>query len=246
MLRLIRRSDLALAAGICSSLSAILPAEVVTNSADYQKFVAAMPSGIAWAGAGFFIALWLFYQWDEKSRAQIAWDWLTGSFTVERLVVGQFSNEGVPCGASDLQIRLFIRFKTTKRLKLRLRLHELVGRGKASWESVIDLGDVEAVSGAKHCIEIADLAFPFAEWDHEKKRGWGPTKDRPVIGNSLNIAVVECQARFFTQRHKFFLAHINHDTGSGLFKPSIYVQDQDEDIWDASPNNLLGSWREKR
>ena len=73
-----------------------------------------------------------------------------------------------------------------------------------------------------------------------------PTKDRPVIGNSLNIAVVECQARFFTQRHKFFLAHINHDTGSGLFKPSIYVQDQDEDIWDASPNNLLGSWREKR
>ncbi len=222
-----------------AALCGAVPTEVVTNSLTFQRLLQSMPSGVAWFFAGFFLALWLFYPWGEKSRVMAIWEWLFKKFDVEFAKAGQWGH-GLD---TDLQVKAKIRFRKTGPMRLRLRVFEMVGQGRPPWQTVYDLGAIAAVRGDTRIIEVVDCAFPFPGWDHEKPRGWSENRERPLIGNSRNIAIIECSGRFHTQKFHLYIQHINHDTGVGKFKPSLCVIREDDEIWDVSEMNKIGEWK---
>jgi hypothetical protein len=57
------------------------------------------------------------------------------------------------------------------------------------------------------------------------------------------VVVLECQGKWLTQTRRFFVEVISHDTGLGLHKPNLYLQDEDDDIWDVSEGAKTGLWK---
>jgi hypothetical protein len=241
MLSLLRRSDAAAVAAVLATIAAMVPSEAVTNSPNYQELLAKMPSGIPWFFAGFFASLWLFYPWGERSRAHAVWAKLTRKFDVESFGAGQFLNLGGDehTPQTDVIVRLRIRFVKSGHYKMRVRLFACTGRGRKPMHHVSPLDDVDAVRGEILDIPVVDMGIPEPGWDHQRPRGWGPKKSQPFIGKSRNVAMLECTG-ILTQSYRMFIEMVNHDTGVGKFKPSIYVQGEDEDIWDVSENAKHG------
>lgn len=182
---------------------------------------------------------WLFKAGSRSSRFDMLLDRLFKKFEVEFLKVGKFD---IGAGETDVQLKIEVRFVKSGDFRLRLRVFEVIGRGRMPRETVHDLGCHTVVEGQKLRFDVVDFAFGVPGWDHERKRGWSATRERSLIGRSKNVAVFECQGRF-TQRYRMFIEHLNHDVGSNVHKPSLYVQGEDEDIWDLSETNLLGDVR---
>lgn len=181
----------------------------------------------------------------DHSRLRELWGLLTRKYQVEKVSVGQF---GEWCGQqmpdTDVGVRLTIRFKRSGKFRLFLRVFSCTGRGKRPFEHLISLGDVDAVTGQPMNIPIVDMALSEPGWDHTRKRGWGPKKEQNLVGGSHNVAVFECRGRFFTQKHRVYIAMVNHDTGQQKFKPCLYVQEEADEIWDVSEGARIREWRD--
>lgn len=243
-MRVIRKSDAPLL-GILLPICQFVPAEAVSNSQYYQKLVASVPSALSWALAGFSLALWLFYPWDEKPRVVIFWQWLTDKFEVEHLAAGhwsQWDDQTEPMPQTDVGVRLRIRFVRAGRFKLRMRLYACTGQGIEPFHHVISLGTISALKGQVLDIPIVDIGLQEPGWDHLRKRGWGPKKDHQIIGRSRNVVVFECEG-LLTQTHRIFVEMVNHDRGLGKHKPSLYIQDEDDDIWSVDAGAKTGEWK---
>ena len=244
MRNLIRKSDAPLL-GLVLPACNFIPAEVVSNSVAYQKMVAMVPSGLSWALAGFSVALWLFYPWAEKPRTTLFWKWLTDKFVIEHLAAGHWSKwdeQTDPMPQTDIGVRLRIRFIRSGKFKLRLRLFACTGQGRKPFHHVIPLGTITASKGQTLDIPVVDFGLPEPGWDHLRKRGWGPKREHSLIGRSKNVVVFECEGRL-TQSHRFFVEMVNHDRGLGKHKPSLYIQDEDDDIWSVSADQKAGEWK---
>jgi len=242
MFRLLRRSDATLVAALFMATCRIIPAEKISNSTEYLKVVDWVPDWVVWLLVGLTVGAWLFHPWEEESRLQKLWTTLTRKFVVEHLHAGHWSKwdtETDPMPETDVGVRLCIRFIRSGRFKLRLRLWSCTGLGRKPFYHVLSLGRIDAVKGQVLDIPLVDMGIPAPGWDHERKRGWGPKKEPALIGKSGNVAVLECEG-ILTQRHRFYIAMVNHDTGLRKHTPSIYVQDEDDNIWDTAPEAKVG------
>lgn len=241
MKSLIRKSDAPLLSALIP-LSLKIPATVITSEPNYLNAVALVPDWFFWVSLGFAAAAWLLDPWRKESRLREWWTALTNSFDIERVVVGNFDDPGDPMPSTDVALRVFIRFRKSGRYKVRLRVFSCTGRGRKPFQHVIPISEITVVHGERMMVPVVDLGVARQGWDHERKRGWGPTKDQSFIGGSYNVVLLECEGRF-TQKHRLFVALINHDTGAGVFTPSIYVQSEDDEIWDTTGDARLGDFK---
>lgn len=171
---------------------------------------------------------------------------LTDKFRVEHAHAGHWSTWDAatdPMPETDVGLRLRLRFVRSGKFKLRVRLFSCTGRGAEPFQHLIPLGEIDATNGQIFDLPLVDMGLQEAGWDHTRKRGWGPDREHSLIGKSFNVAIVECEGKWLTQKHRFFVAHINHDTGLHRHKPSIYFQDESDDVWDVSGNNRMGIFK---
>lgn len=126
---------------------------------------------------------------------------------------------------------------------MRLRIFEGLGRGKTAEETVLDLGRVNAIKGQTYDLDVLATAFPYAGWDHTLPYGWGPNAEKRFIAFPYSVAVIECEGRLHTQKFALAVLHINHDRGQRVFKPSIAIIREDDDLFDISARSRLDGWR---
>jgi len=240
----IRRNDLFRLSAVIP-LARSIPAELVYNSPAYLRLVNSMPEWLLPASLGFVIAVWLVDPWTSDSRLREWWKWATDVFEVEHLHAQSFwpnwDADGGSMPETDIGVRLRIRFRRRTKGNLWLRVFSCTGQGRKPLEKVINLGSVDALKGEVMDIPVVDAGIPEPGWDHTRKRGWGPDKSADFIGGSRNVAILECSHGGITQKHRFFVAMVSHVGKHGA--PRIYIQDEDDDIFDTSDQALTGSFR---
>ena len=240
----IRSADLPLLSALVP-LAHLVPAEMVFNSDKYQALVRAVPDWAFWASCGFVAAAWLLDPWRKQSRIRDFWHWATDTFAVAHFHAQNHWQDWGPNNDlmpdSDIGVRLRIRFVRSGKCRLVLRVFSCTGQGREPSEYVVMVRDVDAIKGQKLDIEMVDMGIASLGWDHTRPRGWGPDKAINFIGGSRNVAVLECRRGPFIQRHRFFVAMVNHHDQHSA--PRIYIQDEDEDIFDTGSDAKTGIWR---
>lgn len=223
-----------------STAAAFLPSAAITDSAQYQSLLTAAP-GAPWFSAGFFLALWLFTHPESKAPPwSRAMDALFKKYDVDLAGVGNYR---ASVNKSEVQVRVILRFRRSGNFKIRMRIFEGLGRGRPADETVLDLGSIDAIKGQTYDLDVLAVAFPYAGWDHTRPYGWGPNAEKRFIPYPYNVAVIECESRLHTQKFAMAILHINHERGQQVFKPSIAVIREDDEIFDVSAKPLLGEWR---
>lgn len=210
------------------------------------KLVPAMPDWLLPFSLGIAIAtLWFDVLFRDNSRLRELWKILTDKFEIAHLHSGHWNDWNEPGDVmplTDIGVRLRIRFKRrVKRGRLRLRVFSCTGQGRKPFEDLIDLGKIDVAKGKILDIPLVDLGVPSPGWDHERKRGWGPKKQATLIGLSRNVAVIECEGMFLTQRHRIFVTMVSHHRPDS--PPGIYAQDEADDIFDLSEDSRIGIWK---
>ena len=223
-------------------LSQRVPADLVTADPRYLNLVATVPEWLFPASVGFAIAIWLLDPWTDDSRLRQFWGGLTRKFVVEGLQAGHWSDwRGGAMPDTDIGVRARIRFtKNLRNGKVWLRVFSCTGRGRKPFEHIIPVTSGDFIQGQVVNIPIVDFGIPSEGWDHTRQRGWGPEPKDTLIGGSGNIVSIECRG-WFTQTHRMFIAPVGH-VGKHS-SPRLYVQDENDDIFDASANCRTGGWR---
>lgn len=241
MTKKIRTSDLTLLSAIIP-ISQWIPATLITENPTYLKLVGMVPDWFFWGSLGFAVAAWGLDPWRKQSRIRDGWKWATDKFVVERIYVGNWMDEsGEMMPRTDTGVRMHVRFlKTVRPARLRLRIFQIVGQGRKPRESIIDLSRDEIVAGEALAIPIVTAGQPSPGWDHTRARGWGPEPKETLIGGSMNVAVLECEGRFVTQRHKVFIRRVTNLSDHPA--PHIFVLDEDHDLFDLAPDSKSGEW----
>jgi hypothetical protein len=143
---------------------------------------------------------------------------------------------------TDIAVRLRIRFvRNVRGARIWLRVFSCTGQGRKPFEKVYPVGRINAVKGEVVEIPVVDKGISEPGWDAHRPRGWGPQTDGSLLLGSRNIAIIECQGRWLTQRHKFFIASVSHVGRHS--SPRIYLQDEQDDIFDTSADAKTGLWR---
>lgn len=193
-----------------------------------------------WVLAGiiaFSAAAWWFDPWRER-----LWGWMTDSFDVIGVDVGKFleydQQDRTP--ESDIEVRLRIRFRRSGRFKLSMRVFQCTGMGREPLHLFQSLGSISASKGQELRIPIASVGFPEPGWDNEKERGWGPRKEGSVIRGSRNVVSVQAKG-WMTQSFKVFIEMVDHNKGGQKHRPSLYVQDENDNIWGVDRGAVVGN-----
>ena len=227
MLRFLRKSDAALLASVIAAICKFVPAEKITNSESYLELVQAVPDGIVWTLVGMGIGLWLFFPWDEDSRASKIWHWATDKFEV----VNVNQDEPLSDKGNLISISALLRFRKATKGHLWLRVYHGIGLQKSPREEVLDLGSVNEPKGAMRKVEIVRRAIPYPGRTEMQTHGWGGGAqiEPSIMPNSRHIAVIELTGGIWTQRYKVFVATI--DFCGNEVRPSLFGIGQDCDIW---------------
>ncbi len=240
----IRNSDVRLSSGIWPILIKGVPL-LAPSSAISKWFGANIPDWLFPTLIEFAIASVFWDPFASDSRIRQIWRFLTDVFEVEHLVVqsnwSNWDRDGGMMPETDIGARLRIRFVKRTEGQLILRIFQCTGQGRKPIEHVAKLGKIVAEKGEIQTIPIVDHGISVPGWDPNRVRGWGPDKLTPLVGGSRNIAILELRRGLFIQKHKFFVMMISHN--GKHCKPSIYVQDENEDVFDTSAEAKAGSWR---
>ena len=222
-----------------------MPSTVISNGPLYQKLVADVPSGVFWAAVGFAAASYIWDPFQKGSRLRQLWRWMTDVFSVEHLCAqsnwSNWDSDGSPMPMSDIGVRLLIRWRRDVHdARLYLRVFSHTGAGQKPFEHVMPIGIVTAAKGEILQIPVVDIGIAEAGWDHTRRRGWGPDKGERLIAPN-NVAILECQRGWLTQRHRMFVTVVSHVGKHEA--PRLYVQDEADDLFDTSASAKLGIWK---
>lgn len=212
---------------------------------EYQ-WITAVPDWAYPLSMGIAVAtLWYDLLRGSDSRIWQVWHQMTDKFEVAHLHAGHWSGPewGGVMPMTDIGVRLQVKFvRKVRRIDLVLRVYSCTGQGREPFEHVIKIANnYNAQAGQKLNIPVVDMGIPEPGWDHTRKRGWGPLKTENLIGGSRNVVIVECHGRWLTQRRKIYIQMVSH-VGQKL-SPCLYVQEEEDDVFDTSARSKLGIFK---
>ena len=213
-------------------LARLLMENVGTNMAWWTANVQPLLEPLVWPIAPAFL-LGLFIQdlYNKKSWIRENWRNWTRKFEVV------FANVGYAEEPRRLDVRTQIRFvKNIPSAQLTLRVYSCIGLNRPPFVHAISIAKLtDIIKDQIQTIEIAKLAIPFPGWIpfHSSWGPGAPDHRKALIGGSKNVVEIELTGSFIiTQRHRFFVANLTY--GGPQDMPSLYLQDEDEDVFKVS------------
>jgi hypothetical protein len=240
----IRGSDIRLATPFVSACW-LVPSHILGDT--YQSAVSHVPDWVLPFSIGVALTAYVLDPFNKHSRLRQLWRWWTDIFEITNLHAQtnwqDWNGPGDYMPETDLGVRVLLRFRRDARISLRVRVFSCTGMANPNvpYEDLIKWGEMTVARGEVFKMALVDMGIAEPGWDPERPRGWGPNREVRFIAGAGSIAVIECKHGWLTQRHKIFVQMISHVGKHSA--PRLYVQDEEDDIFDTSRNAVTGDSR---